>query len=99
MTDPKRRLDQDAQHLGHLAHKLLPGEAQQVRGWNDGDVRRRELPEMQAREEVQRNGNGDKRPEQIDQHGRGAGAAPEHGQEVARVEAASAALAFVRNVV
>lgn len=50
---------------------------------------------MQAREEMQHNSKRHKGPQHVDQHGRGARAAPEDGQEMRRVEAASAALAFI----
>lgn len=96
----KGSLDQDARYLGHLARKLLPCEAQQVGDGHHSDVAECEDEERQAGGGiVQHNGDGHEGPEEIDIFGDIRAAAPGDVEEVAKLEAAAAALAVRVDVV
>ncbi|KAI6770714.1 hypothetical protein HG531_009569 [Fusarium graminearum] len=68
----KGRLNENTSYLGHLSRKFLSSKAEQIGCRDDSDVGGSELPEMHAREELEDDGDGDDRPQDVHPHGRGA---------------------------
>jgi hypothetical protein len=95
----KGRLKQDSGHLGHLPGEFLSSKAEKIGRGNDGDVADDKLGDVHTWKGMKDERCNDEWPENIDEHGGRAGAAPEHMKEVPRVEAAAAALPFVVVVV
>lgn len=90
------RFQQHTQNLGQLLGQFTPCKTQQIGRRNHSNVIDTENPDMEVGTgKMQGDGGGDERPEDVDDHGQGTGAAETHDEGGDGIEAMTATLAGV----